>query len=127
MSHRRPPAEVASIRSGLPTSPEDLVFRSSEGEPTRLSNWRHRVWEPAVRKAGLEHLRPHDLRHTVVALWIAAGASPREIAARAGHSSVVTVLDRYGHLLPGSEDKVNAALDAMASGVSDAASVTSIG
>jgi hypothetical protein len=26
----------------------------------------------------------------------------------------VTVLDRYGHLLPGSEDKVNAALDAIA-------------
>jgi hypothetical protein len=27
---------------------------------------------------------------------------------------VVTVLDRYGHLLPGHEDKVNDALDAMA-------------
>jgi hypothetical protein len=26
---------------------------------------------------------------------------------------VVTVLDRYGHLLPGSEDRVNDALDAM--------------
>ena len=47
-------------------------------------------------------LRPHDLRHTAVAFWIAAGASPKEIATRAGHTSVVTVLDRYGHLLPGS-------------------------
>jgi hypothetical protein len=53
-------------------------------------------------------------------------ASPREIAARAGHSSVVTVLDRYGHLLPGSEDKVNDALDAMASATSDTATVTAI-
>ena len=52
--------------------------------------------------------------------WIAAGASPKEIAARAGHASVVTVLDRYGHLLPGSEDRVNDALDAMA----DASRVT---
>jgi integrase len=111
----------------FPATPEDLVFRSSEGDPTRLSNWRHRVWEPAVMKAGLEHLRPHDLRHTAVALWIAAGASPREIASRAGHSSVVTVLDRYGHLLPGSEDKVNDALDAMASGVADTASISTIG
>ena len=49
-----------------------------------------------------------------MALWIAAGASPKEVAARAGHSSVVTVLDRYGHLLPGHEDKVNDALDALA-------------
>jgi integrase len=49
-----------------------------------------------------------------VALWIAAGAAPNEIATRAGHSSVVTVLDRYGHLLPGSEERVNTALDALA-------------
>jgi hypothetical protein len=27
---------------------------------------------------------------------------------------MATVLDRYGHLLPGSEDRVNDALDAMA-------------
>jgi len=98
-----------------PAGPDDLVFRSPDDEATRLSNWRHRVWEPAVTTAKLGHLRPHDLRHTAVALWIAAGAGPREISARAGHSSVVTVLDRYGHLLPGSEDKVNDALDAMAS------------
>jgi integrase len=49
-----------------------------------------------------------------VALWIAAGASPEEVAARAGHTSVVTVLDRYGHLLPGSEERVTDALEAMA-------------
>lgn len=61
-----------------------------------------------------EGLRVHDLRHTAVAFWIAAGASPVEIARRAGHSSTVTVLDRYGHLLPSSEDHVTDALDAMA-------------
>ncbi len=55
-----------------------------------------------------------DLRHTAVALWIAAGASPKEIAVGAGHTSVATVLDRYGHLLPGHEDTVNDALDEMA-------------
>lgn len=49
-----------------------------------------------------------------MAFWIAAGASPKEIASRAGNTSVVTVLDRYGHLLPGSEDRVNDALDALA-------------
>jgi integrase len=111
----------------FPAGPGDLVFRSSEGEPTRLSNWRRRVWEPAVTAPKLGHLRPHDLRHTAVALWIAAGASPREIAVRAGHSSVVTVLDRYGHLLPGSEDRVNDALDALAVATEDGtATITAI-
>ncbi len=56
----------------------------------------------------------HDLRHGAVALWIAAGASAKEVAVRAGHTSVSVVLDRYGHLLPGTEEKVTDALDVMA-------------
>jgi integrase len=99
-----------------PGSPTDHLFSAPEGGPVRASGWRRRFWAPAVRRSGLEALRPHDLRHTAVALWIAAGASPNEIAARAGHASVVTVLDRYGHLLPGTEDRVNTALDALAAG-----------
>ena len=57
----------------------------------------------------------HDLRHTAVSLWIAAGANPKEIATWAGHSSVSTILDIYGHLLPGSEEPVMDALDRMQS------------
>jgi len=69
-----------------------------------------------VRAAGVEPLRIHDMRHTAVALWIAAGASPTDIASRAGHTSVAVVLDRYGHLLPGTDDRVNDALDVLANG-----------
>jgi integrase len=43
----------------------------------------------------LEGLRIHDLRHTAVALWIAAGAGPKEVATRAGHTSVSFTLDRF--------------------------------
>jgi len=94
-----------------------LVFRAPEGGPVRLASWRRRFWAPAIARAGLAPLRPHDMRHSAVSLWVAAGASPKEVASRAGHSSVVTVLDRYGHLLPGSEDRVNDALDALAAAV----------
>lgn len=94
-----------------PAFPDSYVFTSPEGRPIRLGLYRQRVWYPTVKRAGLSGLRIHDLRHTAVALWIAAGASPKEVARRAGHSSVVTVLDRYGHLLPGTEDQVTDALD----------------
>jgi integrase len=95
--------------------PDRLVFPAPAGEgPLRASLFRRRIWQPAVTKAGLDGLTPHGLRHTAVALWIAAGASPKEVAVRAGHTSVVTVLDRYGHLLPSSEDRVTDALEAMA-------------
>lgn len=105
-----------------------LVFPAPEGGYLRGSLFRRRVWHPACVAAGLgqwvdtdegqryrkyEGPRIHDLRHSAVAFWIAAGASPKDIATRAGHSSVVTVLDRYGHLLPGHEEPVNDALDAM--------------
>ena len=103
--------------------PDDLVFTAPEGGPVQLNVWRQRFWAPAVRNAGLAHLRPHDLRHTAVALWMAAGANPKEVAARAGHTSVSFTLDRYGHLLPGSEQRLNEALDALAEGAQPTAEV----
>ena len=66
---------------------------------------------PATLAAGLPGLRIHDLRHTAVALWIAAGASPKEVAVRAGHTSTSFVLDRYGHLFPESDAALRDRLD----------------
>jgi hypothetical protein len=37
-------------------APRDLLFSSPEGEPLRLSNWRRRVWDPAVAEVGLTGL-----------------------------------------------------------------------
>lgn len=102
-------------------APEDLVFPAPQGGTVRASLFRRRTWQPACAAAGLDGLRVHDLRHTAVALWIAAGASPKEIAARAGHSSVSVVLDRYGHLYDGSEAAVNDRLDDLAAGARDGA------
>src|SRR5438034_584810 len=114
------------------TSPGSSTRRCCFSAP-RTSLFRRRVWAPACVATGLgsitkvdghdhyEGLRLHDLRHTAVALWIAAGASPKELAVRAGHTSVSVVLDRYGHLLPGHEKKVNAALDAFANEANEAA------
>jgi integrase len=117
-----PRVVVDALTEHLADTPGEIVFPAPEGGYLRGSLFRPRIWQPATRAAGLEGLRLHDLRHTAVALWIAAGASPKAIAARAGHSSVVTVLDRYGHLLPGHEDAVNDALDAMADAASPAPS-----
>jgi hypothetical protein len=71
------------------------------------------VWRPATRAAGLDGLRIHDPRHTAVALWIAAGANPKEVAARAGHASVSFTLDRYGHLYPEADAALRDRLDAL--------------
>ena len=91
--------ELAKVPDG-PAEPGELVFRSPDGKPIRASLFRKRYWTPAVNAAGLAPLRIHDLGHSAVSLWIAAGANPKQVAARAGHTSVSVVLDRYGHLYP---------------------------
>jgi integrase len=94
--------------------PREYVFTAPQGGPIRRSLWRRRFFIPAVKSAGLDvRLRIHDLRHTAVALWIAAGASPKELAVRAGHASVSTILDTYGHMLPETEAAVTDNLDEM--------------
>ncbi|HKE98047.1 MAG TPA: site-specific integrase [Actinomycetes bacterium] len=124
----RPPKTRASRRTvGLPrfvvmelgehlaggNDPRAFVFTATRRGPFRPSNFRDRVWRPTTAAAGLDRLRIHDLRHTAVALWIAAGASPKEVAARAGHTSVSFTLDRYGHLYPEADQALRDRLDAL--------------
>jgi integrase len=119
--HFGPPKTKAAVRSvPLPrfvceelsrlaapgVEPDALVFQSPEGCPIRPSLFRRRFWAPAVERAGLAPLRMHDLRHTAVSLWIADGADPKRVATLAGHTSVVVVLDRYGHLYPEQDDEL---------------------
>jgi integrase len=105
--------EALAEQLARPGSADDLVFVGPQGGALRLATFRHRIWRPATRAAGLDGLRIHDLRHTAVALWIAAGANPKEVAARAGHTSVSFTLDRYGHLYPDADQALRDRLDAL--------------
>jgi integrase len=93
--------------------PEDLLWPNSRGDYQALSVLRSRIWKPATEAVGLVGFRIHDLRHTAISLWIAAGDDPKKIAVRAGHSSVVTVFDRYGHLFDHDDDDPTAGLDSL--------------
>jgi integrase len=104
---------VEELAAHLAKAQGELVFPSPEGGLLSRTRFRTRVWLPATRAAGLDGVRVHDLRHTAVSLWIATGANPKEVARRAGHTSVRTVFDVYGHLLPDSDDALVNALDAL--------------
>ena len=66
-----------------------LVFASSTGSPLAHSNFRRRVWLPALAAVGLEGVHFHDLRHTGNQLTANAGANPRELMARMGTTASV--------------------------------------
>ena len=95
---RRVVSELEQHRSAYP-SPA-LVFTSPEGNHVRSGNLRRRHWAPAVALAGLDGFTFHDMRHTAVSLWVAAGASDLEVAKWAGHSSAAFTKNRYAHLFP---------------------------
>ncbi len=52
-----------------------MVFTSEQSGPLRHNNFRRRRWLPAVRAAGLEGLRFHDLRHVAGTLTTVSGAT----------------------------------------------------
>ncbi len=94
--------------------PEALVFTSPQGQPLRSSNFRRRIWGPAVERAGLPRtLRIHDLRHTCASLLIAQDAHPKVAQAHLGHSSISVTMDRYGHLFPSNMRALAVGLDDM--------------
>lgn len=84
-------------------SNDRLVFTGTRGGRLQPDGFRKFPWAKALKDAGLEGVRFHDLRHTAVSIWIREGASPKLVAYRAGHASVQYVLDTYGHLF-GDED-----------------------
>ncbi len=100
----RPRETQAPLRPSAPipvTAPlARLVFTSPEGHQVRSGNLCRRHWAPAVARAGLDGFTFHDMRHTAVSLWVAAGASDLEVAKWAGHSSAAFTKSRYAHLLP---------------------------
>jgi integrase len=93
--------ELAQHLTDYPPSHDGLVFQAADGGPIRRSNWRRRVWIPAVKEADMAGFRFHDLRHTHAALLIAQGEHPKVIQSRLGHASITTTLNTYGHLFEG--------------------------
>ena len=90
---------------------DDFVFTDPGSGPIRRSNFRRRVWIPAVRASVGEPMRFHDLRHTHAAMLIAADQHPKVIQSRLGHASITTTLNTYGHLMEGLDEAAADALD----------------
>lgn len=95
---------------------EAVVFVAPRGGMVRTRNFR-RTWLTACKKAGLEGLRIHDLRHTHAAWLISAGVALTAIQHRLGHSSIAVTSDLYGHLLPAVDEGILAAVEAALAGV----------
>jgi integrase len=85
---------------GAPEEPSEWVFTNGVGGFIDVNNWRRRVFNKALKKAGLRRIRIHDLRHTYASLLIQAGESLAYVRDQLGHHSIKVTVDIYGHLAP---------------------------
>lgn len=89
------------LKLGSAYQNHDFVFATEIGTPILTSNLTRRHFKPILERAGLsKEVRLYDLRHTCATLLLLAQTSPKVVAERLGHSTVVLTLDTYSHVLP---------------------------
>jgi len=70
------------------------VFHHDKGQPfTTFKNF----WGPLCRRAKIEDLRFHDLRHDFASRWMRAGRNEKALSTILGHKTR-EMTDRYSHL-----------------------------
>ncbi len=88
----------AHHRSSRFTERDDFVFASRTGSALHWRNVTRRCLQHAVRDAGIEPIRWHDLRHTYASMLIATRASITFVSRQMGHADPSITLRVYGHL-----------------------------
>jgi len=78
-----------------PHNRQGLLFPNGDGRPLSIRN----AFDTAVKRAGLEGFRFHDLRHTAASHMVMRGRSLKDGQEILGHSDFRMTL-KYAHLSP---------------------------
>lgn len=112
------PRTVKALRKWMltcPPSKDGLIFGNGIGKVESYANYYNRLWVPLLIASGVvkEGDTPpfgmHSLRHAGISLWIKNGATPKQVKTWAGHASIQTTWDIYGHLWREHQDERKAA------------------
>lgn len=93
----------------LGKQPSELVFTNRVGKPISISNFKSRVFEPAIKAADIPRITFHDLRHTAASCAISMGANILVVSKMLGHKDPSVTLNYYGHMYQ--EDQLKLARD----------------
>ena len=85
-----------------------LVFPGPFGKPLDPATLT-RNFEKLAKKAGIEHVRLHDLRHFHATTLLRTGTHLKIVQERLGHASIAITADTYSHVAPGLQRQAAAA------------------
>ena len=77
----------------------DLVFTTTIGTPLD-PDYVSKEFARQLERAGLRHIRFHDLRHSCASLLLAQGVPMRVVMEVLGHSTITLTANTYSHVLP---------------------------
>ena len=106
----KPSLTLFALRKALAAG--DLVFAYPDGSPLDPSTVTH-AFGKLIKKAGLPHIRFHDLRHTHATLMLKGGVHPKIVSERLGHANIGITLDTYSHVVPGLQEAAALRFDAL--------------
>jgi integrase len=92
---------------GRPGDDRPVIPRPSDGGELSAKSfnvWRGETFVPALERAGLDHARPYDLRHSFASLLLHEGRSVIYVARQLGHDARYT-LGTYGHVIDELDDQ----------------------
>lgn len=104
---------LAAHMQQFPPAPDGSLFTTKTGTVYRHDYYGSIIFKKAVKDAGLPpSTTSHALRHHYASVLLHAGESVVAVAERLGHENAALVLSTYGHLMPNSEERTRAAVDA---------------
>ncbi len=78
---------------------DGLVFTDAAGRPLKPDYVSHRFAKD-LRRAGIRHIRFHDLRHSAATTLLAAGVRLEVVSEWLGHSGIAITKDAYAAVVP---------------------------
>ncbi len=86
------------------------LFTTPTGTPLEARNAARKL-EQLAKKAEIDHVNPHALRHTYATRLLEAGVHPKVVQELLGHSTITLTLDTYSHVMPEIKQAAAMALD----------------
>ena len=107
--HRIRQLEV-KLKAGPKWEEHDLVFCNIYGRFLNSASLQV-LFSSLLKKAGLPHMRFHDLRHSAATMLLAMGVPIKVVQELLGHSDISTTLNVYGHVLASMQQEAMEKLD----------------
>jgi integrase len=117
LEEQRDRQEKDRVAAGELWQETGLVFTSTVGTALEPRNLNRRFQE-LRRRAGLDWLRLHDLRHAFATFLLDQGEDLRTVMELLGHSTIRLTADTYGHVLPRRARVAAETIDRLLSGAS---------